>query len=294
MTENHNFSEILRTGWKHEAIPNSEKFTLSAQTNSAMIQTLRCQASLIEDLLFDGYDFVLTARFQSDPLEKRYGQYRQMSGGRFLVSAKDVAHSENILKIKTLIKEGFDIDDSLKTNPDHSKITAHLLEALDCQINDESSLQLEESSRNVSDHIAGYIAYKCKKAFKNCGECSFVSNDGDQTDIDSSYTALLSRGGLLTPDKNLSEAVSKSFAILDICSTTIANSMLPSITAGLLILQKYITLPEIACGKHEKAFFKSVFRVVCNCFFDSQSKRKNETIIDNRVQSFKKSKRNKE
>ena len=64
-----------------------------------MIQTLRCQAALIQDLLTEGYKFVLTARFQSDPLERRYGQYRQMSGGRFLVSAKDVNRSENILKI---------------------------------------------------------------------------------------------------------------------------------------------------------------------------------------------------
>ena len=56
--------------WKKESIPNAQKFTLSAQTNSALIQTLRCQASLIEDLLSDGYNFVLTARFQSDPLEK--------------------------------------------------------------------------------------------------------------------------------------------------------------------------------------------------------------------------------
>ena len=64
----------------------------------------------------DGYSFVLTARFQSDSLEKRYGQYRQMSDGGFLVSAKDVATSDNILKIKSMVKEGFHIDESLKNN----------------------------------------------------------------------------------------------------------------------------------------------------------------------------------
>ena len=78
-------------GWKNEAIPNAEKFTLTSQTSNAMIRTLRCQASLIEDLLKEGYEFVLTSRLQTDPLEKRYGQHRQMSGGRFLVSAKDVS-----------------------------------------------------------------------------------------------------------------------------------------------------------------------------------------------------------
>ncbi len=44
-------------------------FTLSVQTGKAIVVTLRALASLIEDLLQEGYNFVLTARFQSDPLE---------------------------------------------------------------------------------------------------------------------------------------------------------------------------------------------------------------------------------
>ena len=181
-----------------------------------MIHKLRCQASLIEDLLSEGYSFVLTSRFQTDPLEKRYSQYRQMSGGRFLVSAKDVAHSENILKIKTLVREGFDLNESLKINHDNSDATSNLLKAVECQIHDEDSLQLEENSRDVSDYIAGYIAHKAKKTFNNCFECKFYSTDCNSNGFDSSYTALLSRGGLLIPEKNLSEAVSQSFALLDI------------------------------------------------------------------------------
>ena len=51
-----------------------------------MVRTLNAQASLIEDLLCEGYDFVVPHRLQSDPLEKRFSRYRQMSGGRFLVS----------------------------------------------------------------------------------------------------------------------------------------------------------------------------------------------------------------
>ena len=62
--------------------------------------------------------FVLNARFQSDALEKRYGQYRQMSEGRFLVSAKDIM---KIVKIKSLVKEGIPIDDSLKIKEDDTE-----------------------------------------------------------------------------------------------------------------------------------------------------------------------------
>ena len=44
---------------------------LSKQTSDAMVRTLNAQASLFEDLLCEGYDFVVPRRLQSDPLEKR-------------------------------------------------------------------------------------------------------------------------------------------------------------------------------------------------------------------------------
>ena len=61
--------------WQEKKIPNCEKFTLTLQTASAFVRTLKCHASLIEDLLAEGYDFIMTSRFQSDPLERRFGQY---------------------------------------------------------------------------------------------------------------------------------------------------------------------------------------------------------------------------
>ena len=74
---------------------NTENIILYAQTSSEMKRTLWCQAALIEDLLTDDFDFVLTASLQSDPPERRYSRCRHMSGGLFLVSAKDVMYSEN-------------------------------------------------------------------------------------------------------------------------------------------------------------------------------------------------------
>ena len=79
---------------------------MSAQTSSALIRTLRCQAMLVDELLEEEYLFVLMGRLQSDPIERRFSQYRQMSGGRFLVSLRDVYNSERILSCRSLIKEG--------------------------------------------------------------------------------------------------------------------------------------------------------------------------------------------
>ena len=54
----------------------------------------------IDELLNDGYDYILPARLQSDPIECRFSQYRQMSGGRFLVSLREVRNTERILSCR--------------------------------------------------------------------------------------------------------------------------------------------------------------------------------------------------
>ena len=66
-------------------LPTLRNITLSAQTSSALSATCRALASLIEDLLKDGYNYVLTAPFLTDYLERRFSRYRQMSGGLFLL-----------------------------------------------------------------------------------------------------------------------------------------------------------------------------------------------------------------
>ena len=55
--------------WQTKRIPNCEKFTSTVHTASALVRTLLCLASLIEYLLGEVYDLVLTSRFQSNPLE---------------------------------------------------------------------------------------------------------------------------------------------------------------------------------------------------------------------------------
>ena len=57
--------------------------------------TLRYHTNLIEDLLHEQYQFVWTERLQNDLVERRLGQYRQMSDRRFSISAKGYVR-ENI------------------------------------------------------------------------------------------------------------------------------------------------------------------------------------------------------
>ena len=55
--------------------------------------------------LTEAYQYVITARLQSYPVERRFSQYRQMSGGRFLNNLREVLNSKRILRCHSLIKE---------------------------------------------------------------------------------------------------------------------------------------------------------------------------------------------
>ena len=99
---------------------------------------------LIDELLNDGYDYILTARLQSDPIERRFSQYRQMSGGRFLVSLREVRNTERILSCCSLIKKNINFWKENLQQPESNEDESH--EMIDEMLRD----QIEEISEKVS------------------------------------------------------------------------------------------------------------------------------------------------
>ena len=95
------FSNWVESWSKHS------DFCLTAQTSKAFVTTLRAQAMLMKELLNEGYEYILTRRFQSDPLENRFSQYRQMSGGRFLVSLREIYSSEKNFNLSVPFKRKY-------------------------------------------------------------------------------------------------------------------------------------------------------------------------------------------
>ena len=150
------FSNLLET-WSQSA----SCLTLSKQTFNALIQTLQSQAQLIKDLFEEGYDFIILARFQTDPLEKQFSQYRQMSWGNFLVSLREVLQSERTLLFKSLLKESVNIWEEDISKP--SFAPDRLITELEKAACDIKTLELTSESAEVSFTIARYIAKKLKK-----------------------------------------------------------------------------------------------------------------------------------
>ena len=280
--------------WHDEKLPGCQKFTLSAQTASALTRTLRGQAALIEDLLSEGYKYILTARFQSDPLERRFGQYRQMSGGRFLVSLKDTTCSEKIIKMKSLLKVGVDIDESVRPDTNESLLKKEFLSDIDKLRILPDSVKLSSDSREVAVHVAGYIAKKLKEkeGYACCSAhlTGMISDDNE----DHAYINILTRGGLTVPSQSLTEYVCIAFAILDICEATITQSKLKERDGAEASLAHVIgVMPEFTCTKHVQYGRRYCNKVISNVYLNNKRKIVTAQIRKQAVTAFKKSKREK-
>ena len=122
---------------------------------------------LIVELINDGYDFILTARLQSDPIEHRFSQYRQMSGGRFLVSLREVLNTERILSCRSLIKKDINFwKEDLQPESNEDESYEMIDEMLRDRIEEISESVLDDDSSEVATTISGYIAKKLLKQFK--------------------------------------------------------------------------------------------------------------------------------
>ena len=100
-------------------------------------------------MLAEGYDFIVTSRFQRDPLEMQFGQYQQMSGGRFLVRLRQAALSEKIIKLRALLKNDIDISNIMDSNVEHDENIETLLHHVDLSRCSDEMVTLSEDSREV-------------------------------------------------------------------------------------------------------------------------------------------------
>lgn len=99
--------------WKNtEGLKRGSK-CLTRETTLAIEQTTGAFPKLVKYLLDQkGLEYVLLGKLQSDPIERRFGQYRQMAGGNFYVSVRQVCESEKNLRVRYLVKySGFNMDE---------------------------------------------------------------------------------------------------------------------------------------------------------------------------------------
>ena len=84
-------------------------------------------------------------------------------GGRVLVGPRDVTSSEEIIKIKSLLKEALDIDNVEVDNTNDDGTTSRLLGHTTIVSCSPEYLSLSDDGRELAVLIAGYNAKKVKK-----------------------------------------------------------------------------------------------------------------------------------
>ena len=131
-----------------------------------------------------------------------------MSGGRFLVSLREVNTSEKILALNSILKEDINFWEEIIC-----KLESHM-EVLSTELYES---ELSDDSKQVAVTVAGYIANSLTKRSK-CSQCKENLVERENDIIHDQYLKLLSRDGLITPSPSLRDFVFQSFNILDITS----------------------------------------------------------------------------
>ena len=154
------------------------KYGLSSETFSAAKHSTACLADLAEHLIEEEqFSYVLLGKFQSDPLEGRFGAYRQMNGGNMYASVKQIIESERCLKIKNLAKlklslsEIKNIFSSAKFSHDSKleELSTHISNCIDTEC--DTYPEIQDADKNILFYVAGSFATKMCAA-KKCESCT--------------------------------------------------------------------------------------------------------------------------
>ena len=98
--------------WKHKC----PKRGLTWQTSTALIQTLKSIVALSEFLIREGVlKFILIGKLTSDPIEGRFGWYRQSCGGSYFVTMRQILEAEKKIRTLSLMKTCLTYDLNITT-----------------------------------------------------------------------------------------------------------------------------------------------------------------------------------
>ena len=214
---------------------------------------------------------MLTARLQTDFLERRFGRYRQMSGGRFLVALREVLTSERILATRVLLKEGFNVweEDLREVKFSSSDVDKSVDEVRKIQ-NQIQEVQLSDDSMELCVYVAGYLV-KSLLDKTSCAACktSLLDHDNDEH---TGYLQNVSRGGLSVPSLALSHYASSIFGTLEILEHIVVNSNVCVRPACEHLLKLFGPSADFVCRLHNEWAQKITNRIIINIFYNNLQK----------------------
>lgn len=166
-------------------------------------------------------DYVLLGLINSDPLEGRFGWYRQLAGTNYYLSVWQFLEAEKKIRLKSLVKfaklnmsEVANVFQSGKKSAEEQieVAAANLLALLPSEVLGDS-LQLDQAE-GIVYYIAGYIARSILKRTR-CDSCPcllVVSREAPEISVQDEeneetvqakekFLRFVDRGGLVTPSE---------------------------------------------------------------------------------------------
>ena len=217
-----------------------------------------------------------------------------MSGGRFLVSLREVLTTERILTCRSLLKENINFwEENLK--PVQKNDSSGLLDILAQHESDIHELSLSSDTKEVAYTIAGYVSKKLIKRFK-CEKCSLLMVGADSDDAkEKQYFDLLSRGGLMIPSSQMAGFICACFAILDYSDKFIVkHDESTTRESAERILETYSPKYVFTCEQHTAKGYKFAGKIVVNIFYNNKQKSTLDEVRKNAVTHLKKRQRSKD
>lgn len=179
--------ELWLKEWEsHLKTQGRERQGLTVPTMQAMtLSTQSLQSIALFLLAEEGFEYVLLGKCQSDKIEGHFGWYRQMSGGNYFISSRQILESEKLIKIQSLVKfSGYnfnDIKSMFQAINDQDQVQIGLdaiyLEEL---VNFIPSEELATEDSSILYYVGGYLARSMHKRV-NCESCKDLIRDGKAT-----------------------------------------------------------------------------------------------------------------
>ena len=183
--------------WRLSKLPGFSKETFIAIENvCSVIPQIIC------DLLNEhNFAFVLPGTLQSDPLESRFGRYRQMSGGNFFISVKQIIESEKKIKLASLLKHSGVSLDRITASDD--VIDEHDANVFDLDFS--ADFEMSEPELQIVYFVAGYCARRLtdKLHCEDCRGTIICDVNLPFADAPTDFFQSLNRGGLKAPGNEL-------------------------------------------------------------------------------------------
>ena len=115
-----------------------------------------------------GHDYILTGNIQSDPLEKSFGRYRQLSGTNYFGSEKQFFDAEKSIRVKPLIKySGYTMKEV------SSMMVNYNVEAQEMLLPQPDHAHMTQMDLDIVYYVAGFISKSVKKAV-TCVACGDI------------------------------------------------------------------------------------------------------------------------